>query len=141
MITVSIDSKNLNRRLKRVRDKLDKGSTLTVQEVGSYTRDNIIRFMPKDTGESARSIVYKVQKNTPEEKEVIIGRAFDPHPEKRWGTVWFNLPRWMFDSPNAIKHFRYSDGDIMSMRSVPGMAEVKFKTKINNLISEIKTIR
>jgi hypothetical protein len=128
VIQVSIDSTNLNRRLNRITSKLDKGAKLSVQETGRWTRDNIIQNMPKATGESAQSIVYRVEKMTKGEKEVVVTQGFAPHPRKMWAGKWFNVPFWMFDSPKALSHFK--NGNIVAMRQVPQLAALWFNQRI-----------
>lgn len=136
-VVVRTDSRNLKRRLNTIQKKLDAGAKLSVQETGRWTRDKIIQFMPKATGESAKSIIYRVEKMTPQIKEIVVTQGFKPHPTKTWNGAWFNLPRWMFSSPNAIGHFREGNGNIMTMRTVPDTARIKFGYEVRNKIRDL----
>jgi hypothetical protein len=138
-ISVSIDNKNLNKRLNRIQKHIDSSSKLTVQQIGIWTRDNIIRNMPKATGNSAASIVYKVERMTPNEKEVVITQGWRPHIDREWHGKWFNVPLWMFESPKAISH-PWRNGSITTMRAIPGMAEVMFKQRIKQDLRSLNKI-
>jgi hypothetical protein len=137
--SVSVDTKNLKRRLDRINKKLDTDTKLTVQDIGRWTRDNIIINMPKNTRASAQSITYRIEKMTTNNKEVVVTQRFQPHPFREWNGQWFNIPKWMFDSPKAIGH-HWRNGSIMTMRAIPGMAEVKFRQRIQTDLDNISKI-
>lgn len=140
VIHVTVDDRNLKRRLARIDKKLDSGMKLSVSDTGRWARDAIKTFIPKQSRQSEQSIIYKVEVMTPDIKEAVIGisRNPRPHPEKTWNGEWFNLPRWMFDSPKAINR-KWHSGNITSMRAVPGYATVVFGNAVRTeLINAIK---
>jgi hypothetical protein len=127
---VSVDTKNAEARLRRIEKKIAKEGMACCQEIAEIGRTEIQNYMPKESMESALSIGYAVVKNDNNYKEVRIVQIFPPHPEKEWNNEWFNLPFWMFESPNAIEHFEKSDGSIVEMRNVPKKLQRRFYRRV-----------
>jgi hypothetical protein len=140
-ISLKVDTRNITRRLRRIEQGFTKTGYASTEEAGKYIRDAIKLYMPKDTGESARSIIYSTKVHKRGRDEVVIRRGFDPHPdrigERGYRNKWFNLPRWMFESPNAIEHFEDSSGSIPKMREAPALYGRVFNVKVRNEINKI----
>jgi hypothetical protein len=129
-ISVSVDDRNLLRRLARVQKKLDETGKLSVEEVARHGRDLIQDRMPKKTGDSAESIGYTVLVNAPGNHIAQILQISEPHPGKEWHDEWFNIPLWMFTSDKAIAHYARSNGDIIGLRNVINELRIEFGEEV-----------
>ena len=127
-LKVSVDDKNIRRRLRRVEKGISKAGKASTEQIARLIRDRIKLFMPKSTGESADAIGVITQVNARGYTEVQVGLRFKPHAEKRWAGTWFNLPFWMFNSDRALHHFR--SGNIKSMRNVVPSLRKKYRRKL-----------
>jgi hypothetical protein len=133
-IRVSIDSRNLKRRMNAIQRKLDKNGTLAVRDIARWGRDQIILEMPRDTGESAKSIVAIERVNTKGYHEAVITRRGQPHPTKEYDGQWFNLPRWILVDGNYKTVWRGSPSiaKLEKAREVPSKLQKEFKRRVIN---------
>ncbi len=133
-ISIRVDDRNVKRRLNRLEKSIKKGSRTSAARVGRWTRDNIKLNMPMKTGESRRSIISVIRKDVEEKTIAVVTQSYIPHPDKLpWKGKIFNLPRWMFESPRALKH-RWRSGSISKMRRVPIMAGKRFVQEVEMVL-------
>lgn len=133
---VSSNQAEVMRRIRRRFERIEKQGKATTEDIAKLTRDNIVRFMPKDTGASRESIGYIITSTGKGYVSAKIGLISKPHPKKEWGDKgWFNLPWYMFDSPRAETHFR--TGNISAMRTVPSYMANEFRRRIEVDVSKI----
>jgi hypothetical protein len=140
-VKVSADTKNLKRRLARILKRVDEEGKLSVEQIGRFGRDQIQRYMPKDTGASAESIGYTVLVNARGMHRVEIIQISIPHPDKVWDNDWFNLPLWMFTSDKAIAHYSKSNGSIMAMRGVVDTLRKEFRADVERRFKDPNTFK
>lgn len=138
---VSIDSRNLNKRLKRMASKLEKGGKLTVTDAARFLRDGIKLNMPKGPkAESANSIQVIRQVHTKGKHEAVVGEYPLAHPEKIWRGQHFDLPAWMMTSTKALKHPWHSGNiNMISTRrrsNIYSLTRQKFKTDVRNVVAD-----
>ena len=132
---VSIDTRNLKRRMDAIQRKLDKNGSLTVKDIARWGRDQIITRMPKSSknSPSAKSIVAIEQVNKKGYHSAVITRRGQPHPTKHFASgEWFNLPRWMLMDGNYMKVWGHDgrNGHIVAARNVPNELRTKFKRRV-----------
>jgi hypothetical protein len=149
-LTVSVDSKNVQKRLSNLERAIDKTGKATVPQTARWIRDKIITRMPKDTGNTAKSIGIKKETHTKGKDEVIVGLRFIPYGSggmESWKKGSKNLVDFMFNSPMAVTGF-YPYGnrnaglvtfskDVRSMRNVPFEAKEKFGHLIRRNFKDI----
>lgn len=135
MITIKVDTKSVERRLQRNESNILKVKKVSTEQVGNLTRDYIIRYMPKDTKETASTIGKLSKSHTKDISFVQVGITRKPHPSKKWNGQYFNLARWMFTSPRAESHFH--TGDISAMRAVVPYMQERFRTKIELDVNKV----
>lgn len=138
MIKISIDTKNINRRLNRTIKSINESGNKNVNLIGRLIRDRLKLYMPKKTGESARSIIVKDLKTTARGSSLTVSQGFIPHPEKigmhGYRGQHFNIPRWALTSRKARKHFK--TGNIQALRQVIPSARREFGIRIRNDITK-----
>lgn len=131
VVTIKVDSSKVQRRLSQLQKHIEKSGQITVAQTARLGRDYIQALMPRDTGKSADSIGVMITASKKGVHTASVFQQFSPHPEKRWGEEWFNLPLWMFKSTKALNHFR--TGDVAAMRAVPKLMfrDLKMRYKLN----------
>lgn len=134
-VRVSVDTRNINRRLKKTTDDIEKSGEKNVSLIGRLIRDRLKLYSPKKSGDSAKSIMITNISNTKDKKQLVVGQSFEPHPTKRWKGRYFNLVTWMFLSSKAPSHFR--TGNISKFRNVIPDARNEFSIRIRNDINKI----
>ena len=132
----NIDDKEFVARMNRIAKRIDKEGQASTEEIADMGRNLIQYYMPKATSESALSIGYTVVTNNNNYKEAKIVQIFGPHPMKSWDGEWFNVPFWMFESPNAEMHFAKSNGNIEEMRDVPKELQKRFFRRVTVDLSQ-----
>jgi hypothetical protein len=133
-IRAIINDKPLRERIAKYERMFEKKSMVTTERVGLYGLLKIRAEMPKDSGESRKSLGMVVTSNSVNKKTVELIQETIPHPEKQWNGVWFNLPLWMFESDRALSHFK--TGNIQAMREVPDEILEKLKVDIRRDLAE-----
>lgn len=146
-LTVKVDDKNLKRRLRKILNKIDDIGKLSVNEIGKFGRDQIQMYMPKDTGDSARSINYTILVNRKGYHEVRIEQVTMPHGDRvgvrGYKGEWFNIPLWMFtgNESRVIEHYSRSNGSIIAMRGVKDTLRKEFKRKVEVRLFDPSTLK
>lgn len=141
-ISVSVDDKNVKKRLRRIEHAAEKSKKVTTPQVARWVRDQIILRMPKDTGRTASSIGIKKETYTKDTAEVGVGitKPASSYGSRNdpasWKGTSENLVDFMMNSPMAVTGF-YPYGnknaglvtfskDVKMMRNVPFEAKDKF---------------
>lgn len=132
---VSVDTKNIERRLKKTTNELSKSGQKNVSLIGRSIRDKLKLYSPKKSGEAARSIMITNISNTRNKNQLVVSQGFLPHPDKRWKGRYFNLVTWMFLSSRAYSHFK--TGNIRAFRNVIPDARNEFSIRVRNDINKI----
>lgn len=130
----------VNKRLVRLERKLDENGKATTEDIAKLTKDYILRYIPRKTGESADSISYASKETRKGYSSVTVGVIRIPHEKTRpGGMIWrntiFNIPRWMFTSNKAFGHFR--TGNVAVMRNVVPEMTQRFFRQINLDVAKI----
>ena len=137
-VKVSVNDSAVQKRLSRMQTQIDKQGKVTTEQVAKLTRDNIMRFMPKDTGESRNSIGYTIVTSAKGYTSAQVGIASNrmPHPEARWNGMWFNVPLYMFEGKQALTQ-NFRSGNIAAMRAVPKYMAQTFRRRIEVDVSKV----
>jgi len=123
---------------KRVRAKTKR----TEEDIARKAVLDIRKFMPKDTGESRKSMWYLLAFSDSKSTQIQITQWMLPHPEKTWAGEWFNLPLYMFGSENFLiekgvsNNLNFRTGDIKKMREVPDKIMKQFETEVIRDLAE-----
>lgn len=137
IIDVRVDTKNLKRRMNKIKRDIDKAGKATVEQIAQLGKEQIVFYMPKDTTKSARSMAWKVSVNKNGYHSAKIYQGFVPHPNKDpWKGKEFNTVRWMFTSERA-KYHNWHNGNILKMREVPANLRKEFRRKVDLSIQKI----
>ena len=143
---VLIGDKQTSRRLKRVEKQLRTIGHKNTKQVGRWSRDQLLLRMPKDTGDTARSVGIIKDTHSKGVDEVQVGLRYIPYGNPSRPSSWSqkggssNLFDFMMNSPMAVTGF-YPYGnkhaglvtfskDVKRMRSVPLEAADKFRRRV-----------
>lgn len=135
-INFKLKTDAFNSSMQQLVNKIEQRAELTISEIGAFTKYRIRQEIPKQTHESESSIQYMITTNSKGYKVVnIIEEPIVTHDGKIKPP--FDLPVWMFTSPNAIGHFK--TGNIQAMRDViKNEIGPRFRRKVeNNIIQNI----
>jgi len=139
-LSVKMDARNLQRRLKYINDKIDKNGMATVRDTAKIIQSRSAILAPKKTRKLVEFIkVIPVNGNTV--KEALVGYenmgfgVGNPHPDRRWGeNAEFSLPFWMqpdmkkSDSSKANRHFTSGKRDFLIRAADMTRREFKERT-------------
>ena len=150
-ITLKMDSRNLNKRLKAIETKLSKSSTATVKDTAVLLQRTAQVLAPKRSRELIRFINITPVIITKDRTEYTVGfsnQGFgsgNPHPEKTWGGGEFSLPFWMqpdepkADSSRAEKHFK--TGERAFLYYAAKSVESQFKDRTVRLVKDALQVK
>ncbi len=140
MITVKVDYRGFDKKMRTFETKLDAKGKETVAGSAKFLREGIKRFMPKKTKESADSIIVTRQINSKGKHEAVVGEYPLAHPEKIWRGQHFDLPAWMMTSTRALKHpWKNGNINMISTRrrfNIYKLTEQKFNKDVRNAVAD-----
>lgn len=108
-IKVSVDDKNLKRRISRINRDITKNGQATTKQVAQLVQTKAALYAPKDSGE-LRRFIKVIPVNRKDSSEYLVGYEDggmgrgNPHPDRKYKGGEFSLPLWMHTSPNAANH-------------------------------------